>query len=179
MQWCHWQCCQHYVMLTLVSVVSQDQHFMLHFQLSWPNKYSGTINDSFGVTWCKHQYPLVSRDQKSNFAPHLNHLDLMKAVVPLILVVVPLTTTLKLHKASARTSGVTWPKSGAAPHFNLLGLIPLTMLFGNNRCWCQHQWHYITKKSTHFNYDNLRNARVPLMTLSVSYDNKTTANGIT
>ena len=98
-QWCHWWCHQHHMML--LSMASHEQNVMLHFisiMLIW------------GMQWfhwwcCWHHMmsvlrPMALHDQRSHVALHFNCLDLWNAVV---------SWMSAPCDDDASTSGITWP----------------------------------------------------------------------
>ena len=77
------------------------------FQSSWPNEYSGTIDNAPGITWswclC-HQYQIT----KNHVVSYLRHLELTNAVVLLMMPAVSYDAN----------TGITWPKHHVSPCFN-------------------------------------------------------------
>ena len=101
-QWCHWWCCQHYMILMSVAVASHDQksHVAPHFDcpdlmnamvpLMLASHKTGTSGN--GITW-----------PKSHVAPQFDHLDLRNAMVALLMLSVSCDSDVSAN-------GITWPK---------------------------------------------------------------------
>ena len=51
------------------------------FQLSWPNEYSGAIDNVIGITWCWYQCQQCQMSEKINVSPCFNHLDLTNRMI--------------------------------------------------------------------------------------------------
>ena len=73
------------------------------FWLSWPKEFSGVTYQAISLYVLPILMPVVSYEQKCYVAPYFDHLDLMTAVVPLMI----LSAT---HDTDTDASGITRPK---------------------------------------------------------------------
>ena len=133
-----------------------------------------------GITWnqqCQwhHVMPMASQ-KKGHSALHFNCFNLSNAVVPLMKLLASFGT-------DASANGVKWPKSHVAFHFNYLDLSNVMLPFyAIGIMWCHQQSSGSTwPKKLHLIYDflDLANGMIPLMTLLASCDTDTNINGIT
>ena len=111
MQCYHWWCHQYHVVPTLVAVVS----CCTSFQLSWLTECSGAISIMwFQYQWCQ------------TVMMHLIWLSWSKECSATI------GNAFSILWSNNSASGITWPKSHVAPHFDCLGVrnvvVPFTLL---------------------------------------------------
>ena len=165
MQWCHWQCCQHHMMLMPGPFASHDQksNVALHFDhLDLRNAIMPLIlilapcdTSANGNAWPEMSYCVSSQSAWPGECRGTNDDSISitwcwhwwqkmtkKVMLCHISIVVPLEMLLALHDASA--SGVTWPKMTCCFHFECLNARngAIYDVCGIMSCWSQ--WHQVT-----------------------------------
>ena len=103
MQWCHWWCCLHHILLA-------PMQWHLKTPTPIPLASFNANADASGIAWQK------------IITPHFNWPNLMNAMVLLMMLLASCHT-------DARANGITGPKSHVASHFNHLNLINVKMPF--------------------------------------------------
>ena len=87
MQWGHWQSYQYCDANASTSgVTCPKSHIAPHFDLLKSHKCNGAISDdTISIIWCWVLVPTASHEQNSHVAPHIDNLDLMNAMIPLMI----------------------------------------------------------------------------------------------